>query len=203
MIFVNSMSDLLHEDFPDWFIRLVFKTMNESPHHIFQVLTKRPERLLRMAKELSFTENIWIGVSVEDNERMHRIETLRKIPSAIRFVSFEPLLELLSKPNMAGVHWAIIGGESPGARGRMRLCEINWIESLCTYCDEQGVAVFVKQLGGAQGRRLKMLNKYGKIDLKGGELEKFPTHLQRREYPIDVQDYFDRFEKPMIGGAPW
>lgn len=117
VIFVNSMSDLFHKDVPLWFIQRVFDTMNACPQHTFQLLTKRPKRALELASELTWSENIWMGTSVEDAKVIERIDYLRVIPTHVRFLSLEPLLGPLHNMDLMGIHWVIAGGESgPGAR---------------------------------------------------------------------------------------
>lgn len=109
-IFVNSMSDLFHEKVPIEFIQQVFKTMNETPQHSYQILTKRPERALELSNHLLFTHNIWMGTSVENRKVIHRINLLQQIPAHIRFLSCEPLLGPLENLNLEGIHWVIVGG---------------------------------------------------------------------------------------------
>ena len=117
MIFVNSMSDLFHEKIPFKFIEKVFATMIKANQHVFQILTKRSERLLEIAKDLPWTDKIWMGVSVENEDYTFRINNLRKTPAIVKFLSLEPLLGPLNNLNLDGINWAIVGGESgPGAR---------------------------------------------------------------------------------------
>jgi protein gp37 len=116
-IFVNSMSDLFHENVPLEFIAAVFLTMQRAKHHTFQVLTKRAERLAQLAEKLEWPENVWMGVSVESEEYTERVDYLRSTPAAVKFLSLEPLLGPLDNLNLQGIHWAIAGGESgPNAR---------------------------------------------------------------------------------------
>ncbi len=112
VVFVNSMSDLFHARVPDVFIRDVFQVMAETPRHTYQVLTKRPIRLARMADQLPWPENIWMGVSVEDMDQAWRVDRLRQVPAAVRFVSAEPLLGSLADLDLSGTDWLIAGGES-------------------------------------------------------------------------------------------
>jgi protein gp37 len=156
IIFVNSMSDLFHEDVPSDIIRRIFATMNQATWHTFQILTKRPVELLRHAENLKWTSNIWMGVTVESHRYTHRIRALRMVPALVRFVSFEPLLsEIPVETSLEGIHWAIIGGESgPGARPM----EKRWVRDLRKLCRKHGTAFFFKQWGGfnkkATGRML-------------------------------------------------
>ncbi|WP_019156636.1 DUF5131 family protein [Robertmurraya massiliosenegalensis] len=167
-IFVNSMSDLFHEEIPLEFIKQVFKTMNETPHHSYQVLTKRPERVVELANILNFTPNIWMGTSIENEKVIHRIDILKHVPAVIRFLSCEPLLGPLDNLDLNNIHWVIAGGESgPGARPM----EADWVRSIRDQCNEQKVAFFFKQWGGVQkhrfGRELddKTYNEYPKLTL--------------------------------------
>jgi protein gp37 len=145
LIFVNSMSDLFHEGVPDDFVRRVFETMNAASQHRFQLLTKRPERLAQMAPELTLTENIWLGVSVENQRWTTRIDELRRVGGAsIRFLSCEPLLGPLSNLNLDGIDWVIVGGES-GHHARPMRAE--WARSIQKQCQKAEVAFFFKQWG--------------------------------------------------------
>jgi len=144
-IFVNSMSDLYHNDVPLDFIKEVFSIMKTAHWHTFQILTKRPERLLEIADQLPWPDNVWQGVSVEDERVVHRIDILRRIPAKIRFLSCEPLIGPLDNMNLAGIHWVIVGGESgPGARPM----KAEWVRSIRDQCQRNGVAFFFKQWGG-------------------------------------------------------
>lgn len=148
-IFVNSMSDLFHPEVPDDFIQKVFETMNRASHHIFQVLTKRPERVAALAHRLNWTSNIWMGTSVENMRVIERVDHLRKIPARVRFLSCEPLLGPL-KLNLDGIHWVIVGGESgPGARPM----DEQWVREIRDQCVKENVAFFFKQWGGVQKHR--------------------------------------------------
>jgi protein gp37 len=155
MVFVNSMSDLFHKDVPLEFIQKVFAVMNANPHLIFQVLTKRSERLAELHQYLTWSRNIWMGVSVEDERVTNRIDDLRKVPAAVRFLSCEPLIGPLRKLNLKGIDWVIVGGES-GASPRPMKEE--WATSIRDQCEKHDVAFFFKQWGGrnkkAAGREL-------------------------------------------------
>lgn len=143
-IFVNSMSDLFHEDVPLDFIKKVFQVIHATPWHIYQILTKRHERLLELASELEFHENIWLGVSVENQNYVHRIDFLRQVPVAVRFLSCEPLLDELNL-DLTDIHWVIVGGES-GQKHRPLKTE--WVKDIHDQCQAAGVAFFFKQIGG-------------------------------------------------------
>lgn len=144
--FVNSMSDLFHENVTDSFLNQVFDTIRATPQHTYQILTKRAERLPRYFDRMACPENVWLGVSVEDKcFGVTRIDSLRQIDAKVRFLSVEPLLEDIGEINLTGIHWVIVGGESgPGARP-MRA---EWVDSIRHQCEEQGVAFFFKQWGG-------------------------------------------------------
>ncbi len=145
-IFVNSMSDLFHEEVPDDFIQSVFEVMARAHWHTFQVLTKRADRLLTLAPHLSWAPNIWQGVSVETVQYFWRIEGLRKVQAAVRFLSLEPLLGALPDIPLDGIHWAIVGGES-GPKHRPIRAE--WVRAIREQCNAAGVKFFFKQWGGS------------------------------------------------------
>ncbi|OAH53125.1 hypothetical protein AWH48_12275 [Domibacillus aminovorans] len=148
-IFVNSMSDLFHKDVPLDFIQKVFHTMNETPQHSYQVLTKRPERAAELSPFLTFTPNIWMGTSIENQRVIDRMNYLKQVPAHIRFLSCEPLLGPLNL-ELSDIHWVIVGGESgPGARPM----EADWVRSIRDQCQDQKVAFFFKQWGGVQKHR--------------------------------------------------
>lgn len=150
MVFVNSMSDLFHKDVPESFIHRVFAVMQQASNHTFQVLTKRSERLVVMADTLEWPANVWVGVSVETSHYLYRIDHLRAVPAKTRFVSFEPLLAGLGPVNLAGIHWAIAGGESgPHARPLRK----EWVIALQQECAAQGVPFFFKQWGGINRKK--------------------------------------------------
>jgi protein gp37 len=147
LVFVNSMSDLFHEEVPLPFIRRVFQTMAECPQHVFQILTKRSKRLQESATFLSWPENVWMGVSVEDSRVLYRIEDLLAVQAAVRFLSCEPLIGPLDGLPLEGIAWVIVGGESgPGARPMRR----EWALSILKQCRDRGVPFFFKQSGGAR-----------------------------------------------------
>lgn len=156
MVFVNSMSDLFHTDVSLAFIQKTFDVMNKNPHLIFQVLTKRSERLAEIQSQLTWSQNIWMGVSVEDERVTLRIDDLRKVPAAVRFLSCEPLIGPLKKLKLKGIDWVIVGGES-GANPRPMKEE--WATSIRDQCEKHDVAFFFKQWGGrnkkAAGRELE------------------------------------------------
>src|SRR5690349_2195251 len=139
VVFVNSMSDLFHKDIPLDFIKQVFKVMNENPQHVFQVLTKRAERLFEVHKELKWTHNIWMGVSVEDQRVLDRVDLLRKVKAKVKFLSCEPLIGPLPKLKLKNIDWVIVGGESGH---RPRPMEAQWVLDIQEQCEKADVAFF-------------------------------------------------------------
>jgi protein gp37 len=168
-VFVNSMSDVFHAHFSLEMIRDVFTVMNALPQHQFQVLTKRPERAARLAHELAWGDNIWMGTSIENIDVARRADALREVPAAVRFISAEPLLGPLDSLNLDGIHWLIGGGESGIGHRR---CEEAWATGLRDLCIREGVHFFWKQWGGRtpkSGGRL----------LDGREWNEYPAELAR------------------------
>jgi protein gp37 len=155
VVFVNSMSDLFHNDISLDFIKQVFKVMNENPQHVFQVLTKRADRLFELHKELKWTHNIWMGVSVEDERVINRISLLRRTKAKVKFLSLEPLIGPLKMLNLKNIDWVIVGGESGH---RPRPMNPGWVLDIQEQCERADVAFFFKQWGGrnkkASGRLL-------------------------------------------------
>lgn len=146
-VFVNSMSDLFHDAIPADFIGKVFRTMAECPQHQFQVLTKRPERLIELAPQLPWPSNVWMGVSVESQKYVWRIELLRQVPAAVRFLSIEPMLGPIAELDLSGIHWVIVGGESGGGA---RPLERTWVVDVFRQCRRASVPFFFKQWGGVR-----------------------------------------------------
>jgi len=150
LIFVNSMSDLFHEDIPVDYIKQVFSVMNQAHWHTFQVLTKRAERLSSLSKELNWSNNIWQGVTIESGKYKDRIEHLRKVPSCIRFISFEPLIGDVGELDLSGINWAIVGGESGY---NCRRIEQNWVLNIKEQCEMRYVYFYFKQWGGINKKK--------------------------------------------------
>jgi protein gp37 len=145
LVFVNSMSDLFHKDLPLSFVQKVFNVMNENRQHIFQILTKRADVLLKHSKNLNWTPNIWMGVTVENKDVLHRSELLKHVPAHIKFLSCEPLLGPLQELEVDGIDWIIVGGES----GRTpRPMKEEWVVEIQEKCEKAGVPFFFKQWGG-------------------------------------------------------
>ncbi len=159
MYFVDSMSDLFHEEIPDEYIQQVLEIIRQAPQHIFQILTKRAKRMTKYFTNNQPPKNAWIGVTVEDRAHgLPRIDELRRVPASVRFISMEPLLEDLVEVDLTGIHWVIVGGES-GHRARPMKEE--WVLNIKRMCEEQHVAFFFKQWGtwGCDGvKRSKKAN---------------------------------------------
>ncbi|MCB0076606.1 MAG: phage Gp37/Gp68 family protein [Anaerolineales bacterium] len=168
-IFVNSMSDLFHKDVPFDFIKNVFSTMAKADWHNFQILTKRPQRLARIAHALDWPEHVWIGVSIEDDSYTWRADYLRQVDATVRFISAEPLLGPLPSLNLAGIDWLITGGESGHNH---RPIDANWVRSLRDSCIANDVAFFHKQWGGPTA-------KSGGRELDGRTWDQYPSPRKR------------------------
>lgn len=150
LVFVNSMSDMFHTDVPDGFIAKCFEVMNEARQHTFQILTKRPDRVRELATDLYWSENIWMGTSVETAEFSWRSKEIAKVPAAIRFLSVEPLLGPIPRLPLQGIDWVIVGGESgPGARPM----QPSWVRAIRDRCTTRNVPFFFKQWGGVNKKK--------------------------------------------------
>ena len=162
--FVNSMSDLFHKDVPFEFIQKVFEVMNQCPQHTFQILTKRSDILAKYAPFLKWTDNIWVGVSVESQQYVGRIDELRSVPAKVRFIYFEPLIGPVTDLDLRDIHWAVVGGESgPG----WRPLDIQWVRDIRDACVAQGVKFFFKQWADLHPEKLGR-------DLDGREWSEMP-----------------------------
>lgn len=183
-IFVNSMSDLFHEDVPIDFIRRVFDTMNRCPQHTFQVLTKRPHVAVKLAPQLDWSPNIWMGTSIEDHRVTKRVAYLQKIPARIRFLSVEPLIGPISRLPLRGIQWVIVGGESgPGARP----IQADWVRCIRDRCVAKSIPFFFKQWGGvnkkASGRLLDERT-WDELPSLAQTPSGRSSHVRRRSYPV-------------------
>jgi len=146
-IFVNSMSDLFHDGVPAEFVQQVWKVMEATPQHTYQILTKRPERMADITASLPVLKNVWLGTSVENAEYLNRIDDLRRVRAIVRFISFEPLLSSVAAADLRDIHWAIVGGESgPRARPMMQ----KWVDEIKARCRKSNTAFFFKQWGGVR-----------------------------------------------------
>ena len=163
-IFVNSMSDLFHEDIPDDYVAEVFAVMEKADHHVFQVLTKREGRLLELAPDLPWPPNVWMGVSIENRRFVYRADALRDVPAAVRFISAEPLLGPLEGLDLLDIDWLIAGGESGAGHRRI---DPAWAIELRDRCVAEKVAFFFKQWGGRTP-------KAGGRDLQGRTWNEYP-----------------------------
>jgi len=161
---VNSMSDLFHNNVPTSYIQQVFNVMKRAQWHRFQVLTKRSDRLLQLSNELDWAANIWMGVSVENEQTLFRVENLRQTRAEVKFLSLEPLLGPLGRLKLDGIDWVIVGGESgPGARPM----DPKWVSQILRACQKAKVPFFFKQWGGVQKKRAGRL-------LDGRTWDEFP-----------------------------
>lgn len=150
MIFVNSMSDLFHEDVPLDFIQKVFDIMRQATWHTFQILTKRSERLIELDNQINWPQNVWMGVSVENNNYTFRIDHLRQTHAKTKFLSLEPLLGPLSEMNLENIDWVVVGGESgPSSRP----IDITWVREIRDQCQSEKVPFFFKQWGGTNKKK--------------------------------------------------
>ncbi len=175
-IFVNSMSDLFHSQVPDALLLRVFAVMRQAHWHTFQILTKRPGRLRRLARALDWPSNVWVGVSIESDRFVARADALRMVPAPVRFLSCEPLLGPLSSLALDGIAWVLIGGESgPQARPM----ELSWVRDLIARGRERGIAVFMKQMGSRWARQ------HGERG-KGSNPATWDADLRVREYPAPL-----------------
>ncbi len=185
LIFTSSLTDIFHEGI-DSFRNEIWDIIRKCPHLIFQILTKRPERIKQHLPDDwgDGWDNVWLGVSVENNDNNHRVITLCDIPAKTRYISAEPLLDstnlLLDNENIKGkIHWVIIGAESGNDTGKYqyRPCEIEWIEQIIEDCKRTNTAVFVKQLGTHLSKKLKLKDRHG------GNVDEWDEKLKIREFP--------------------
>lgn len=167
-VFINDMSDTFHKDIDDWHIEQWLDIMASLPEHQFQLLTKRADRMLDFFKTRQCPRNVWLGVSVESEEYLNRIDYLRLIDAPVRYISFEPLLGPIIKPNLTGIHWIIIGGESGD---NPRFMQIGWAQNLIDYtrANYPDCKIFFKQVGG-KGR-----DGAGGCLINGQEIKEFPA----------------------------
>ena len=167
MVFVNSMSDLFHEDLCPSVVKRVWSVMAKCPQHTFQILTKRDERMAELSADLDVLPNVWLGVSIENREQLRRIRSLRKTRAVIRFISFEPLLESIGQPDLTGIDWCIVGGES-GPKARPM--DEDWVSDILVAAGKVETAFHFKQWGGPQKKR------HGRT-LHGQTFDEFPMQL--------------------------
>ena len=182
-IFVNSMSDMFHEKIPLEDIHRVFDVMRRANQHQFQILTKRSRRLVELNNEIAWPDNVWMGVSIEDNPTRQRIADLTLVDANVRFLSIEPLLDDLPNLVLDGIHWVIIGGES-GFKARQM--QEGWVSAIIDDCKRQNVPVFVKQMGSVWAKN------HNAKDSKGGDIDEWSEHLKVRDYPDLYNTVTDR-----------
>jgi protein gp37 len=177
-VFVNSMSDLFHDRVSDAFIVAVWEVMRSTPHHNFQILTKRPERMARFVKGniSEILPNVWLGTSVEAADVVGRIDHLREVPSRIRFISFEPLIGSVGVVNLSGIHWAIVGGESGKSARPIRE---EWIDEIYQQCVRAETAFFFKQWGTWGKDNKRRSKKANGRQYRGQTWDQMPTPLMR------------------------
>lgn len=175
--FVNSMSDLFHEEMPFEYLDEIFKVIEDTPQHIYQILTKRDKIMLKYFSENYIPSNVWLGVSVENETFKYRIDTLKKINASIRFISFEPLIGSVGKLNLSQIHWAIVGGES-GKKARPIKKE--WVEEIFSQCKQQKVAFFFKQWGTWGADEIKRSKKENGRIFRGKIWDEYP-HISKRK----------------------
>ena len=168
-VFVNSMSDLFHPDVPGEFVRRIWNVMERTPQHHYQILTKRPQRMAALLKEIAPQplQNVWLGTSVEDERVVERMDHLRDVPASVRFISFEPLIGDVGQIDLTNIHWAIVGGES-GPRARPM--DEEWVESILDQCLDAGTAFFFKQWGGVNKKKTGRL-------LRGRTYDEMPEYI--------------------------
>ncbi|MGA3014086.1 MAG: phage Gp37/Gp68 family protein [Bacteroidales bacterium] len=186
MVFVNSMSDIFHENIDTAYIMKVFEVMNKTPQHTYQVLTKRSERLLKLSQQIRWTPNIWMGVTVENNKHIDRINHLLQTSASTKFLSFEPLIAPIKIESLTGIDWVIVGGES-GPNGR--LIKKEWIDDIHDICNPDHIPFFFKQWGKSKNNPNKLdptIDSKHLYHAKGGcQLDGKIYH----EYPISLQNY--------------
>lgn len=184
--FVNSMSDLFHEEMPFEYLDMVFDIIRKTPNHIYQILTKRDKIMTEYFSVRDVPSNVWLGVSVENSTFIKRIESLRKINAKIRFISFEPLIGPIGIIDFKGIHWAIIGGES----GRQaRTIKNIWIEEIFRQCKQQNVAFFFKQWGTWGADEIKRNKKVNGRIFKGKVWNEYPEKIEISNliFPFEYQ----------------
>lgn len=170
--FVNSMSDLFHEEISFEYLDLIFDVIRRTPQHIYQILTKRDKIMLDYFSNSKVLDNVWLGVSVENATFKKRIDSLRKINAQIRFISFEPLIGSVGELNLSGIHWAIVGGES----GRQaRPIKKEWVEEIFNQCKKQNVAFFFKQWGSWGADEVKRSKKENGRVFRGKVWSEYPN----------------------------
>jgi protein gp37 len=190
LIFTCSWSDFFHQSADQWRAD-AWDVIRRTPWHRWQILTKRPERILSCLPDDwgDGWDNVWLGTTVENNQSVSRIHLLKQVPAKVRFISAEPLLENVDFQSLDGIHWLILGGESGNNTGafQYRPMDLAWLESGIQQCKAQNIPVFVKQLGTHQKQILELKDRHG------GDISEWPQQYQIREMPIDFHNWQNRF----------
>ncbi len=176
--FVNSMSDIFHEDMPGEYLDKIFDVIKKTPYHTYQILTKRADRMFQYLSKKEMPENIWLGVTVENKkEGLPRIDKLRKIKAKVLFLSIEPLLEDLGKVNLTNIDWVIVGGESGN---KARPMEKEWVLNIKHQCEENDIAFFFKQWGTWGADKVKRNKKLNGKEIDGRIWQQYPTIIEQQ-----------------------
>ena len=176
--FVNSMSDIFHEDMPEDYLNKIFEVIRQTPHHTYQILTKRADRMFRYLSNKEIPENIWLGVTVENKkEGVPRIDKLRKLKASVLFLSIEPLLENLGQINLENIDWVIVGGESGH---KARPMEKEWVLNIKQQCEENDIAFFFKQWGTWGADKVKRNKKTNGKEIDGKIWQQYPETIARQ-----------------------
>ena len=176
--FVNSMSDIFHEDMPEDYLNKIFEVIRQTPHHTYQILTKRADRMFRYLSNKEIPENIWLGVTVENKkEGVPRIDKLRKLKASVLFLSIEPLLEDLGQINLEYIDWVIVGGESGH---KARPMEKEWVLNIKQQCEENDIAFFFKQWGTWGADKVKRNKKINGKKIDGKIWQQYPETIVRQ-----------------------
>ncbi len=176
--FVNSMSDIFHEDMPEDYLNKIFNVIRETPHHTYQILTKREDRMFQYLSKRDIPKNIWLGVTVDNRrEGLPRIDKLRQLQATVLFLSVEPLLEDLGKINLENIDWVIVGGESGN---RARPMEKEWVVNIKKQCENKDVAFFFKQWGTWGADKVKRNKKLNGKEIDGEIWQQYPEAIEQQ-----------------------
>jgi protein gp37 len=176
--FVNSMSDIFHEEMPEDYLNKIFNVIKETPYHTYQILTKRADRMFQYLSQREIPKNIWLGVTVDNRkEGLPRIDKLRQLHASVLFLSVEPLLEDLGKMNLENINWVIVGGESGN---KARPMEKNWIVNIKRQCEEKDIAFFFKQWGTWGADKVKRNKKLNGKEIDGKIWQQYPVVIEQQ-----------------------
>lgn len=176
--FVNSMSDIFHKDMPDEYLSKIFNVIEETPHHTYQILTKRADRMFEYLSQREIPKNIWLGVTVDNRkEGLPRIDKLRQLKASVLFLSVEPLLEDLGKMNLQNIDWVIVGGESGN---KARPMEKEWVLSIKQQCEKENIAFFFKQWGTWGADKIKRNKKLNGKEIDGKIWQQYPGIIEQQ-----------------------